>query len=62
MVETKLINVLILWFVAATFLQTSSGSGDGPLLLGMSFLALGLLWAIPAYFVVRLFGAVGALD
>ncbi|WP_135821614.1 hypothetical protein [Halostella litorea] len=62
MVENKTINVLTLWFVVATFLRTSSGSADNPLLTGFSYLALVLLWAIPVYFLGLLFVAIGSDD
>jgi len=62
MTENKSINVLILWFVVATFLQTSDGSGDGPLLLGMVFLAFVLFWAIPVYFFGRFVVAIDSDD
>ncbi|WP_435099116.1 hypothetical protein [Halarchaeum sp. P4] len=53
--RTGLYRALVLWFVAATFIQTGSG-GSHPLLLAASFVALVLLWVIPLLLVVGVAG------
>lgn len=53
METTELYQVVILWFVTAIFLQTTSGD-SGPIATGIALLASGLLWVLPVYLLVRI--------
>ncbi|QLH79208.1 hypothetical protein HZS55_18775 [Halosimplex rubrum] len=52
--RSELVQMLTLWFVVMTFLQTASGTADNPVLDAIGIVAILLMYLLPLLIVFEL--------